>query len=337
MQRGSLSLNMFKLNIQNSYLKGNDGASLLKASSMTEAMAFSPCHITGFFQILDQPSDPLHVGSRGAGVSLSHGVKTKVKFRKAAETSTRIIINGSITNSAEVSKQVLDAFASRLEGSEEFQIIVEHHVPLPIGAGFGTSGAAALGLALALNEAFNLGMSKTEAAQLAHKAEVSCKTGLGTVIAEAAGGLEIRIRPGAPGIGQIRQVPVSKDYRVVCLNFNTLPTKKFLADEKTRQRINKLGGKLVDKFIGSPNVTNFMKFSRQFAEEVKLITGEVRTVLDATDEAGFVCSMPMFGESTFTLIEKGSLPKILKIFKEYSPEENITISSIDFEGARLLK
>ena len=71
---------------------------------------------------------------------------------------------------------------------ENFEIIVEHHVEVPLGAGFGTSGAAALSLALALNEALSLGLSKIEAAQLAHVAEVECKTGLGTVIAETFGG-----------------------------------------------------------------------------------------------------------------------------------------------------
>jgi len=78
----------------------------------------------------------------------------------------------------------------------KFEIIIKHSINVPIGAGFGTSGAAALSLALALNEVFDLGMSKIEAAQLAHIAEVECKTGLGTVAAETFGGLEIRVKPG---------------------------------------------------------------------------------------------------------------------------------------------
>lgn len=327
----------FILSIQNSYLKGDDGTLLSRASEMKETAAFSPCHITGFFQIFDQRSDPLHVGSRGAGVSLSHGVRTEVKVRKATKNSAQIIINGSVSDSAEVSNHVLKAFLGRLEKKEDFNVIVEHHVMLPIGAGFGTSGAAALGLALALNEAFNLKLSKTEAAQLAHTVEVACRTGLGTVIAETFGGLEVRVSPGAPGIGEIRHVPLSQDYMVVCLNFNSLPTQKFLTDEKTRARINELGGKLVDDFIRSPNPNNFMKYSRQFAEQVGLITEKVRMVLDATDNAEFVCSMPMFGESAFVLIERESLPKILEIFQRHSGEGRIVVSKIDFEGARLLE
>jgi pantoate kinase len=245
------------------------------------------------------------------------------------------MINNSVLDSAEVSEHVLDAFLIRLE--DVFKINIRHDVSLPIGAGFGTSGAAALGLALALNEAFGLGMSRIEAAQIAHIAEIECKTGLGTVIAETFGGLEIRVKPGAPGIGKIRKVPILKEHIIACLNFNSLPTKKFLTDKETRRHINKAGEKFVAGLVENPEVKNFMKFSRQFAEQVGVITEKVREVLDATDKTGFVCSMPMFGESVFTLIERESLPEILKIFGRFDTEGKVVVSEIDFEGARLLK
>jgi len=303
---------------------------------MKQARAFSPCHITGFFQILDQSANSLYAGSRGAGVSLSRGLETVVKIRKALKSSLQIRINGSASNS-EVSKRVLDIFLSRFEEIENFEITVEHIVKVPIGAGFGTSGAAALSLALALNDVFSLGMPKIKAAQLAHMAEVECKTGLGTVIAETFGGVEIRVKPGAPGIGEIKHVPVPKDHVVACLTFGSLPTQKLLAHEKTRKRINELGGKLVHKLIEEPSITNFMKFSRQFVEHIGLVTEKMRKVLTATDNTDFVCSMPMFGESIFTLIEQKSLKDILKIFGKYGLNGRIIVSKIDLEGARLLK
>jgi len=304
---------------------------------MKEAKAFSPCHITGFFQILDQPTNSLYAGSRGAGVSLSRGVKTIVKARKALKGSLQVKINGFASSCAEVSKHVVDAFLSRFKQMNNFEIIVEHHIEVPIGAGFGTSGAAALSLALGLNDVFGLGMSRIEAAQMAHVAEIECKTGLGTVIAEAFGGVEVRVKPGAPGIGEIKNVPASKDYVMACLTFGPLSTKKFLKDEEIRKRVNEFGGKLVDKLIEEPNVTNFMNFSRQFAEHVGLITEKTRRILHATDNANFVCSMPMFGESVFTLIRQESLEELLRILRKYSPDGRIIVSEIDFEGARLLK
>jgi len=304
---------------------------------MKEAKAFSPCHITGFFQILDEPANSLYAGSRGAGVSLSQGVETTVKVRKAQKSSLLVRINSFASNSAEVSKHVADAFLSRFKRTQNFEIIVEHHTEVPIGAGFGTSGAAALSLALALNDIFGLSMTRVNAAQLAHIAEVECKTGLGTVIAETYGGVEIRVKPGAPGIGKIKHVPVSKDYVLPCLTFGSLSTKKFLTDEKTRKCINEFGGKLVDRLIEEPNITNLMKFSRQFAEHVGLTTEKIRRILNAADNANFICSVPMFGESAFTLIEQQSLEELLKIFRKYGSGGRILVSEIDFKGARVLR
>jgi pantoate kinase len=251
--------------------------------------------------------------------------------------SLQVKINGSASTSAEVSKHVVDAFLSQFKEMENFEITVEHYAEVPIGAGFGTSGAGALSLALALNDVFGLGMSKIEAAQTAHVAEVECKTGLGTVIAEAFGGVEVRVKPGAPGIGEIKNVPIPKDYVMACLTFGPLSTKKFLTDEEIRKRVNEFGGKFVDKLIEEPNVTNFMNFSRQFAEHVGLITEKTRRILNATDNAKFICSMPMFGESVFTLIKQESLEELLKLFRKHGPDGKIILSEIDFEGARLLR
>ena len=304
---------------------------------MKTSAAFAPCHITGLFQIFDKPANPLYAGSKGAGFSISKGVKTTVKAVKAAKWSFKIKVNGSNVDSAEVSEKVLNIFRSMFPEIGEHEVLVEHEVEAPIGAGFGTSGAAALSLALALNDAFNLGMSKIKAAQLAHTAEVECKTGLGTVIAETFGGVEIRIKPGAPGIGEIKQIPVSKDYVAACLNFGSLSTKEFLTDTNVRGRINEFGGKLLDKLAEEPNVTNLMTFSRRFAEHVGLITKKVRKVLNEADSESFICSMPMFGESAFTLVERESLERLLKTFRKHGSDGQIMVSEIDFEGARLLK
>jgi len=304
---------------------------------MEQAEAFAPCHITGFFQIFDQSTNALYAGSKGAGVSLDHGVKTTVKVGKTFADPLQVSINGLISNSASVSERVANDFLFRFDKMRNSKIVIEHQVGVPIGAGFGTSGAAALSLALALNEVFSLGLSRTEATQVAHVAEVECKTGLGTVIAETVGGLEIRVKPGAPGIGEIKCVPAPENAIVVCLVFGPLSTRRFLSDEETRGRVNELGGKLIEKLIGDSSISNFMRLSRQFAEHVGLITDRIRCVLNEADEASFVCSMPMFGESVFAIVERESLGKLKKIFLKYGSEQQIVISGIDFEGARLLR
>lgn len=303
---------------------------------MEEAKAFAPCHITGFFQIFDKSANALNAGSKGAGVTLSRGVETHVRIKRSPSKCRRVSINGVVSDSAIVSDHVLNAFDSSFSELKDFEILVEHRVRVPSGAGFGTSGAAALSLAFAMNETAGLGLSKIEAAQIAHVAEVECKTGLGTVIAETFGGAEIRVKPGAPGIGEIKQIPVPKDVAVACLVFGPLSTRKLLSDQQTRERVNELGGKLVNKLVKEPDITNFMKLSRQFAEHVGLITNRMRRTLDLVDKAGFVCSMPMFGESVFMLAQNESLEGLLKILRNHCSGGQIITSQVDFEGARVL-
>lgn len=303
---------------------------------MRVAKAFSPSHITGFFQIVSESRNPLFVGSRGAGVCLKCGVKTLVKIEKASRFKFQVSINGLVSGSAEVSRHLINMFSSRFKDVRNSEILVEHYVDVPVGAGFGASGSAALSLALALNEAFGLGMSRIEAAQLAHVAEVECKTGLGTVAAEVFGGVEVRVKAGAPGIGQIIRIPAPKDCVVVCLTLGSLSTKRILTDNDVCRRVNIYGGQLVDKIVEAPNLSNFMSFSRYFADRLGLVSDRVRKIFNAADEAGFVVSMPMFGEGAFTICEKSSLRDILNFLRKFESQGRIVVSEVDFTGARVL-
>jgi len=124
---------------------------------------------------------------------------------------------------------------------------------------------------------------------------------------------------------------------VACLAFGPLSTRKFLTDKATRTRINRFGGKLTNELATKPTVTNFMKLSRQFAEHLGLITEKVRSALNAMDQTGIVCSMPMFGESIFTVTEEENVKQILQVFHEHCPNGETIISKIDEKGARLLQ
>lgn len=302
---------------------------------LKEVKAFSPGHITGFFQICDQQNDPLLKGSRGAGVSITRGVTTKVQVENSAKTSVEIMINGDVTNSASVSEHVVNAFLSLAGG--RYRVRIEHDSKVPIGCGFGSSGAGALSLALALNEAFNLSLSRLKAAQIAHIAEVECKTGLGTVIAEAFGGLEIRVKPGAPDIGQTKSIPINEDHVVACVNYGSIRTEKILTKETFRQRINRFGGNLVDELAKYPSLNNFMVLSRKFAEHVGLISKRLRAVLEETDSAGLICSMAMLGETVFSIVKRDQGEELHKIFSKHAPSErNVIMAEIDFKGARSL-
>lgn len=63
----------------------------------------------------------------------------------------------------------------------------------------------------------------------------------------------------------------------------------------------------------------------------------MRVVLDAADNAGVVCSMPMFGESVFTITDEDNTDAILRVFREFGSAGQTIVSKIDSEGARLLQ
>ena len=203
---------------------------------MKEASAYAPGHLSGFFQICDEPEDPLLKGSRGSGVSITQGVHTSVKVSPADKNRYDIFFDDEPTDGAFVSENVLDKMLGR--AAQPYEVEVRHVIETPLGAGFGSSGGGAMSLALALNEALDLGLTYVEAAQVAHVVEIGCKTGLGTVFATTVGGFGALVKPGGPGVGESIKYPRSSELSVVYLHFGPMATKDALSDPDTRRRIS---------------------------------------------------------------------------------------------------
>ena len=301
---------------------------------MKVAQGFAPAHVTGIFEICDESEEPVYQGSIGAGVSIKRGVRTKVTIGEASKKTLEIWINGHKTSSANVSEMVIEDFLSQT--NLEAELKVEHYAEVPLGAGFGSSGAGALSLSLALNEVLELGLTRIQAAQKAHTAEILCRTGLGTVIAETFGGLEIRTKPGAPGIGEVKHIPLSSDYVFASLSLGSLPTRKALSNRNLRALINKWGHEFMHRILARPTLESVLIFSRKFAENIGLVTKQVRRVLQQTDAAKIICAMPLFGEGIFSVAKQWEIEELVRIFEKHGSPEDIIVTEIDFEGARLI-
>jgi pantoate kinase len=249
-----------------------------------EATAFVPGHVTGFFSA--HPADePVTAGSRGAGVTLSHGVEVTVQQR---DDRTAVELDGDAVEMPPV-ERVLDALG------------VDAHVraetPLPLGAGFGVSGAMALGTALAANAAVGCGRSENELTALAHIAEVQSGTGLGDVVAQARGGIPIRLDPGAPGYGRLDGVPARPDVEYV--TFGELSTEDVLSGDT--DQLSAAGEDALARLVRQPTLSQFMYASRRFAREADLLTDEVTEAIRAVSEADGEASMAMLGRTVFAL------------------------------------
>ena len=279
---------------------------------MDTIAAYAPGHVTGIFFIDDLDSDPLKRGSLGAGFSIDPGATTRIEAPRGGSADSshseyskrggfpQFYLNGAAAE-LDVSSTVCSHFIDSAPTLPERNIIVSHKIDLPQGSGFGTSGAGALSLALALNQWYGAPFSNAEAAQFAHRAEVECRTGLGTVIGEYYGGFEIRTKTGAPGYGEISHIPYQEDLRAVFAVRGPSSTSKALASAEVRDKVNLNGKTALEGLQRDPSVQNFLRYSRQFAEGTGLITPWVADILEVLDAHRIIGSMLMFGEGVFTL------------------------------------
>ncbi len=302
---------------------------------MPQALAYSPSHITGFFEILDIGTSETARGSRGAGVSLAKGVRTQVSLHRAFQSQISIRINGELTPRARVSAYVARKYLELAGGN--FSIAINHTFEVPIGTGFGTSGAGALSLSLALNEAFELGLSSVEASQIAHEAEIVSKTGLGTVIAETFGGMEVRLKPGAPGLGRIVEIPLRGDETVFAVSFGPLSTTHVLSTPWMRERINGHAHELLWNLMDDPSAAKLMQLSRQFSDGIGLATHQVESLLSIFDSLEIPASMLMMGDGVFSILPAQKIGSVTASLEEKMPHAPFLVtSSIAPWGARVL-
>ncbi len=290
--------------------------------------AFSPAHVTGFFKAELEQQEPEKTGSLGAGFSIKDGVTTSVAAEKNGKSDFQIKVSGYKPDNTDVSEFVVKEFQKLVD--ENYFIEIHHDISVPISYGLGCSGAVALSLAYALNEALGTKLSKEEIGKIAHNAEVSCKTGLGDVIGSFYGGFEIRTKAGAPGIGALKKFDNHSKVIIAC--FSPISTKKFLEDKL--DLINGLGGKMVNKLIQTNDYNEFQDMSVEFAKYVKVMTPKMDSVISELNSIGVKCGVALFGETVFTLIPEEKESKVLEILEKY--DNNIILQpEIDNVGARL--
>ena len=245
--------------------------------------AFVPGHVTGFFTV-DRDDDPTKAGSRGGGIALSDGVAVTVE---PAEDTT-VELNGESVEMDAV-ERVLSALRADARVAAE--------TPLPLGAGFGVSGAMALGTALAANATLERGLSYNELVTIAHGAEVQAGTGLGDVVAQARGGIPLRLEPGGPQYSYVDAVP--ERARLEYYTLGELSTPDVV--EGDTEALTTAGERALAAVVKEPTLPTVMRASRQFSREAELLTDDVESVIGDVIEAGGDAAMAMLGETVFAL------------------------------------
>jgi len=196
-----------------------------------------------------------------------------------------------------------------------------------------------LGTAFALGKLLDPRIASIRAAGFAHSAEIMNHTGLGDVIGQFEGGFEVRILPGAPGIGKILHVPYDKEMQVVLAGGRGLKAKRVaLVDGSWHERINRVAQNLIESIKASPTVSNFISCSRRFADATGLVTDRVRSTLSRLDSSGLHQSgMVMLGDSIFCFCDKENTTAAKDILSsEWEPQE-VMVTAIAAKGGHLVR
>ena len=301
--------------------------------SKRRARAFVPGHITGVFRIFDECGDPLHCGSVGAGFSVEAGTTTTVTIAEASTTTVTVTYNGHVID-APVTETVVHEMMNdyRLTAA----VGVDHKSDLPIGVGFGASGAGALGTAIALGSLLDKSMPLESSARYAHRAEVINRTGLGDVLAQTVGGVEIRTHPGGPGVGRIVRLLPPDGMRVVLAGHPGIETKSVLSDPDQRSRINDVGDRLVGNLIEQPSMASLIDVSKEFARSTGLMTERVKSALDDLWGAGYDwSSMVMLGDSVFCFCKDSEVDAVQEVLERHWNKSEILVTNVSLHGGGL--
>ena len=287
------------------------------------AEAFCPGHITAFFEVVDHPL-PQRAGSRGAGVCTTLGATARATVEGPLPHELIVRINGE-----EAEAPVTRLAVRKFFGNAKYRMEVDVTLDLPLSQGFGMSGAGVLASLIALNEATGRRKGLQKLGQAAHSAEVRSRTGMGDVYPQLLGGMDVRIRPGAPGWGRVETYPQERALVLAVLG-PPLPTSKVLGYPEEMSRINQAGGALVDQFAEAPTWEGLFRMGRQFARAIGPLNPVTEAALRATDAAG-MSSLTMLGNSLFAAGDVEALERAL------SPFGPTIRCAVDNQGARLTR
>jgi len=216
--------------------------------------ASSPHHITSVF-IPHRTGTLEESGSIGAGIAVEPRLTTCIRARgwgwKPASTF-------STANRV-----------ARLLGRPGAESEIGVRAPLPPGAGYAVSAAAALATALVIARASGRGWR--DALRTAHAAEILESTGLGDVLALSCGvGIVLRLRPGAPGLGEVDCIQLPGTLEVLSVETGREHTSSFLSlvDDEFIAKARRA----LDKISDERSVEAFVEWSMWFSRESGMLS-----------------------------------------------------------------
>jgi pantoate kinase len=101
--------------------------------------------------------------------------------------------------------------------------------------------------------------------------------------------------------------------------------------------VNRFGRKTLDAILAEPSLETFLGCCWQFAQDAGFATSRVRQLVDLALKAGAIgAAQNMVGEAVHAVTVAEKAAEVAEAFKLVLPKENILVSKLDFQGARLV-
>jgi len=238
---------------------------------------------------------PVEDTSLGVSFAVSDGVTAAVEPADA----TAVSLDGEQTSfePVEIALKTLGAAADVALESE-----------VPVGRGFGASGAATLSTVLAANEEFGLGCSREELVGVAARAEIEAGTGLSDVYVQEMGGF-------AYDTGEGRQ-RVAREDELRYASWGGIATGDVLGDPAAVDRVREAGHEALAAFEPEMELPDLFDLAWDFAEATDLVTGDVRERVGGVQAGGGAATMAMVGETVVGVGSGDTLPERTRIEPE---------------------
>lgn len=266
----------------------------MQISMKSSVKAFAPGNISCIFKIHEH-ENPAKMGSLGLGFTVDKGVTVEAVLSPKTEVYSDQI--GVYFNKKSVNFPTVKSVIKKLITGKNKKMRINISSDLPLGSGFGLSGASALATAYALNNLLGLRYTNLELAKIAHVADVENRTGLGDVVNQYFGGFLLKLKPSSEFI--VKKIPL-ENTPVYCKYFSRLSTKAVLSDPKRKEAIN-LSAAVALKKIKSQKFSDLISISNEFAQNSGLLTNKkVRSMIKKIEASGGHASMIMLGNAVFS-------------------------------------
>jgi len=238
-------------------------------------------HITLFFTVEKEGRLLRNQGSRGVGINIQHGVEAKLSIKQECDniqdsTISVYDLSGNLMPNSDIFYRDLIndlVYAKLIDDDNSFDISVS--LELPTSQGFGMSAAGLIAVALVFRKYSKRG-NIDQYYRICHRIERQHGSGLGDVLGIYAGGVEIRLQPGAPGAsGTSLGFKCKQPIVLVWQPDETRHTSKYINDANWQTKITKAGHKALNNIKDGPwnhsRWKDILDQSSKFCHESELI------------------------------------------------------------------